>query len=215
MSAISGNIMDSMVFVECCDMAVLVSSMLLGWFTWSSLCRFATQRQQKLHLRSKVAYLDADVSYVRRDSSAPRATSTEDLQVPDVDNAQKVRWLLESYGAFGATPGTWDAASAKLNMASEALAEEEGEHTATESDDSDWELVQDSGASLQAVTESSLGLLFDHYSLFGAAPGAWSKDGSCTGRASESESAETQEVASDSSFDEDVDTACLEDLVGQ
>jgi hypothetical protein len=104
-------------------------------------------------------------------------------------------------------------------MASEALAEEEGEHTATESDDSDWELVQDSGASLQAVavTEGSLGLLFDHYSLFGAAPGAWSKDGDCsTGCASESESAETtQEVASDSSFDEDVDTACLEDLVGQ
>lgn len=173
MSAMLSSIMETTIFVECFDMAILVSFMGLGWFAWSFLCRLAAQKHWQQHLRAKVASADGDAIDVFGDILARGPDSAAGLGAC-TDDAQMVRYLLESHGVFAAPPGAWvSAAGMELDATSESSEEADGEWEGTESD-SDWEAAQDSGA-FQAVASctSNIGMLFEHYSLFQSEPGTW------------------------------------------
>lgn len=165
--------METTIFVECFDMAILVSFMGLGWFAWSFLCRLAAQKHWQQHLHAKVAYADAPISDVFSDILAQGPDSVADVGAC-IDDAQKVRYLLESHSVFGAPPGAWvSAPGIELDATSETSQEADGEPEGVESD-SDWEAIQDSGV-FQAVASSTcnIGMLFEHYSLFQSEPGTW------------------------------------------
>jgi hypothetical protein len=165
------SIIDNTVFVECFEMAILMSCMWLGWITWTFLLHFMTHRHQQQHLRTKVADAEAHMPEICIDAFARSPDSIEDL--PALDDAQKVRLLLESHGAFGASPGTWVGAVG-LELTSDSETSVDGEYDADAESNSDWEATEDFTFQSVACTERNLGMLFEHYSLFQSEPGTWS-----------------------------------------
>jgi hypothetical protein len=163
------NVMDTAVFVEFLDTAILVFLMWLGWFLCSVFFRFVRERHCQQHFRAKLTNADADMSEIRTATSASCPDSTiEDLHSPVLDDVQKVRWLLESHGVFGASPGAWaSAAGSDLGAASEISVDKDREYEGAESD-VDWEPLQDSGGASHVVADatSKLGMLCDHDALF-------------------------------------------------
>lgn len=143
--------------------------------------------------------------------------------------------LFEHYSLFQSEPGTWCSAQGEN---SHAASDELPEDTVAGCDDhlsgpnlsilpenhmSDgcglrtWSGA-DAAASVGPPRADAARALFDQYALFGAEPGAWSKDNDCsTGCSSEIESAEvTEEAASDvSSADDEMNIFHLDDLIEQ
>lgn len=185
MSDILNNVMDNVVFAECFDAVLLISGFCLGWFAWSAFHRVLMQRRW----RHKVADAEADAPESRTGIAAPGPGSLEDEA--RVGDAQNVRWLLESYGAFGAPPGTWlSAAGEELDSASETSVEEED---GIESDVV-GPAARASGRAVPAAAgaEGDLGRLFEHYALFRSDLGTW-----CPAREGSDEASEesTEDIA--------------------
>mmetsp|Transcript_34536 Transcript_34536/g.53649 ORF Transcript_34536/g.53649 Transcript_34536/m.53649 type:complete len:192 (+) Transcript_34536:92-667(+) len=127
---------------------------LVGWFVISVLLRMDRKVAASGGGKSKV--IDDDFTFAKeqeKEESAVETMTKDDVKAPSAALA-----LLESYGVFGVSPGTWT-----IGACHEDAMETE-----------DVLVEHDADRSVSVTTRTPRGMtLLEHYNVFGACPKSW------------------------------------------
>jgi len=133
---------------------------LVGWFIITVLLRM--DRKVAASRGGKPKVIDDDFTFAKeqeKEESAAETMAKDDLRAPSAALA-----LLENYGVFGVSPGTWTTGACHED--------------AMETEDVLEEYDADRSVSVTARTPRGMTLL-EHYNVFGASPKSW-KNGKST-----------------------------------
>lgn len=153
------NAFDYEAICQVAEVLILTVGVALGWLIWpvvhQKLAHSASQRKEAALLEESEIY-DVDLEAEKHDQFE--------------DEHLKVAALFDHYGLFGAPLGAWNSTESDGANLDDDCLEESAEESAEELEDEDQDSLQDE--------HLKVAKLFEHYSLFGASPGAWSSTGS-------------------------------------